>query len=100
MPKPLRVRATAKRELAEAAAWYAERSATAAADCAAAIVGALERVQQAPHTFTSDTWDSRAKRLVLPGFPYAVIFVDKPNAVHIVAIAHAKRRPGYWQGRV
>jgi hypothetical protein len=33
-------------------------------------------------------------------FPYAVIFLDKPGHVWIVAVMHMKRRPGYWRARL
>jgi hypothetical protein len=33
-------------------------------------------------------------------FPYSVIFQEKGEAILIIAVAHAKRRPGYWKARV
>jgi hypothetical protein len=33
-------------------------------------------------------------------FPYAVIFQEKEEVIFVVAISHAKRRPGYWAGRL
>ena len=33
-------------------------------------------------------------------FPYAVLYVEKPDHVLILAIAHFKRRPGYWRERL
>jgi hypothetical protein len=37
---------------------------------------------------------------MLAWFPYSVIFQEKEDIVLIVAVAHAKRRPGYWRGRI
>lgn len=39
------------------------------------------------------------RRFLLRRFPYAVIFRNVGEAVQIVAIAHARRRPGYWRER-
>jgi hypothetical protein len=36
---------------------------------------------------------------MLPRFPYGVVFVELTKEVRIVAVAHAKRRPGYWLDR-
>ena len=36
----------------------------------------------------------------LPRFPYAVIFMDLGTEIRVLAVAHAKRRPGYWLDRV
>ena len=33
-------------------------------------------------------------------FPFAVIFLDKPDCIWIVAVMHMKRQPGYWRQRV
>ena len=33
-------------------------------------------------------------------FPYAIIFVEKPGYIWIIAIMHLKRRPGYWRERL
>ena len=32
-------------------------------------------------------------------FPYIVMFTVADDSVEVVAIAHAKRRPGYWVDR-
>jgi plasmid stabilization system protein ParE len=40
------------------------------------------------------------RRLVLTGTPYALIYRLEPNRVFIVAVAHGKREPGYWQRRL
>ena len=41
-----------------------------------------------------------ARRAVSRTFPYAVVYLDQPDRVWIVAVMHAKRRPGYWQDRL
>ena len=33
-------------------------------------------------------------------FPYALLYVDEPDRVLIIAVMHMKRRPGYWRGRL
>ena len=33
-------------------------------------------------------------------FPYSVVYLNQPDHVWIVAIMHAKRRPGYWRERL
>jgi toxin ParE1/3/4 len=33
-------------------------------------------------------------------FPYLVVYRELAASVQIVAIAHGKRRPGYWQRRL
>jgi plasmid stabilization system protein ParE len=33
-------------------------------------------------------------------FPYAVVYVEKPDGVWIVAVMHTGRKPGYWRSRL
>lgn len=45
-------------------------------------------------------FDPTARRHTGPIFPYAVIYLDQPNEVWIVAVMHFKQRPGYWRERL
>jgi toxin ParE1/3/4 len=40
------------------------------------------------------------RRMPLRRFPYALIFRHDRNVIRIVAVAHRRRRPRYWQPRV
>ncbi len=33
-------------------------------------------------------------------FPFLLIYADEPDQLIVVAVAHQKRRPGYWRGRI
>ena len=53
------------------------------------------------------TWPDRffmfsppARRRLSSVFPYAVVYVEKPDAVWILAVMHVKRAPGYWHERI
>jgi len=39
------------------------------------------------------------RRIVLGRFPYSVVYHEEAGAVLVVAVAHHRRRPGYWRGR-
>ncbi len=47
-------------------------------------------------------WRGRAdvRRRVLKRFPFSVLYMAEPAHVLIMAIAHHKRRPGYWVARL
>ncbi len=40
------------------------------------------------------------RRCLVPKFPYAIIFSIEPEFILVVALAHLKRKPGYWHDRV
>jgi len=40
------------------------------------------------------------RRCLVPQFPYSIIFTIEPTFILVIAVAHAKRKPGYWQDRI
>ncbi len=45
-------------------------------------------------------FDAPARRNLSRDFPYAIVFLEKPEHIWVVAVMHMKRRPGYWHGRL
>lgn len=87
----------AEEELAEAAEWYERKRAGLGVELVMVVDAALESIARDP--FTSAPWRSdRTYRMkVLDRFPFLIFFEVEPNRILIHAIAHARRRPGYWQ---
>jgi plasmid stabilization system protein ParE len=44
--------------------------------------------------------DPPARRHFSDVFPYALIYLEQPDRVWIVAVMHFSRRPGYWRQRL
>jgi plasmid stabilization system protein ParE len=42
---------------------------------------------------------SGIRRRILRRFPYAILYAIEDDMVVIVAVAHQRRRPGYWERR-
>jgi plasmid stabilization system protein ParE len=40
------------------------------------------------------------RRALLRRFPFSLIYADEPDEILIVAVAHQRRRPGYWRRRI
>lgn len=73
-----------------------KRSARAAAALLAEIDAAFEQI--AAHPRLHPLYTQTTRRRVLTRFPYSAIFLEKDELILIVALAHAKRRAGYWIG--
>ncbi len=43
---------------------------------------------------------SNLKRVFLDRFPYSVVFIEKDSIRIVIAVAHMRRRPTYWKGRL
>ena len=39
------------------------------------------------------------RKLVLERFPYSLIYSYTPETIYVLAVAHDRRPPGYWQER-
>ena len=39
------------------------------------------------------------RRFIVPRVPYALVYVARDNQLLVLAVAHAKRKPGYWRRR-
>src|SRR4051812_41976137 len=38
-----------------------------------------------------------ARRIVVHGFPYEVVYRVRGELLEVMAVAHLRRRPGYWR---
>jgi toxin ParE1/3/4 len=96
--KPYRVHPLAWLEIEAAADWYQQRSEQASVAFIGAVFDALESVSSAPQRWPQYLFGTQ--RFVFYRFPFSAIYLDAPDAVDIVAIAHNKRKPGYWRQRL
>lgn len=85
-------------EARAACEWYEARNPAAADDFFVELEAALERILDAPDRYESYLHGTR--RCILHRFPYLVVYRQNASAVQVVAVAHGRRRPGYWQDRV
>lgn len=95
----LRVEPEAEDELAAAAEWYEARRAGLGVELVAIVDRAFEEVLAAPLSCAKWRSDRPYRKKVVTRFPYVIFFTFEDDIVTVVAIAHAKRRPGYWVGR-
>jgi plasmid stabilization system protein ParE len=88
----------ADEEFAAAVRYYSEVS----PELVARFYHEMERLFREACTYPQRfrQFDPPARRHFSTNFPYAVIFLEKPGYVWIVAVMHMKRRPGYWRERL
>jgi plasmid stabilization system protein ParE len=96
--KTLRIHEGARREANLATVWYAERSLSTGRRFRDELLSGFKAAAAAPLRYPSYLRGTR--RVLLKKFPYFIVFLDGPDEVTIVAVAHAKRKPGYWRKRV
>jgi toxin ParE1/3/4 len=85
-------------EEAEAArGWYSERSLVASRAFVSEMIHSVETVSQDPEMWP--VFEKVTHRYVFQRFPFSLIYRLIEDKIQVVAIAHSKRKPGYWRER-
>ena len=98
--RPVIFHPAADQELNKAIDWYLEvkRSPRAAAGLADAVESAVREIASDPQGWPVHTLG--IQRFKLKRYPYLAIYVVFEEHIEIVAIAHTRRRTGYWKHRL
>ena len=102
MTHPFRTESEAVAELEEAAAWYEQQRFGLGGEFLEAVDDALSFIARWPHAGTpvpDVPPDLPARRAPIRRFPYQVVYLEMPGEIRILAFAHDRRSPGYWQTR-
>ena len=88
----------AQQELIDGAAFYAERAGT---ELGLTFIDEFEHARDllSNNPEIGAQWRGSTRRLLLRRFPYNVVYEIGPEEVRVIALAHQRRRPGYWVGR-
>ena len=96
--KPHVFHPAAGREYTEAAEYYARIRGELGGRFYDEVEGLILDIRRQPDRFR--VFDAPARRHFSDVFTYAVIYLDEPERVWIVAVMHMKRQPGYWRNRL
>ncbi len=77
--------------------WYQERNESAAGLFLTELDLAIERITETPERWPLYLRGTR--RFLLRRFPFAVVYRQVAETIQIVAVAHGRRKPGYWKER-
>jgi plasmid stabilization system protein ParE len=95
----IRIHSDASTELADAVRWYESKRPGLGRDLLDDVASANDRIARNPACGSSMTADRRTHRLLVSRFPYQLVYRLRPGEIVVVAVAHLKRRPGYWKHR-
>ena len=90
-------------EYREAGRWYDARQAGLGIEFFDEVDATVRRILEFPLIgvpVPRVARDLRVRRLAVTRFPYHVIYVEPTDVLRILAIAHDRRKPGYWKNRL
>lgn len=80
-----------------AAAWYAERNPALRRAFIAELDRAVDSIRKSPEGWPG--YEAGTRRYLMRRFPFMVVYREIGSTIQIVAVAHTRRRPGYWKTR-
>jgi plasmid stabilization system protein ParE len=78
--------------------WYYQRSEFVASRFAEEMNRAISVISDAPKRWPMA--NHGARKFLLQRFPFAVFYRELPLGIQVLAVAHGRRRPGYWKSRL
>lgn len=92
-----RILAEATEELEACVSYYDSQQQGLGTGFLAEFERTVERILEFPNAARSVSEDIRSRPV--HRFPFYVLYRSLPEEIIVVAIAHRRRRPGYWVGR-
>ena len=87
----------AEAEFLAAARFYDAQTPGLGVDFVAEVRRATQTL--ADHPELGHRFSRRLRRLLVHRFPYGLLYRVESDKIFIVAVAHLRRRPGYWRRR-
>jgi plasmid stabilization system protein ParE len=97
--RTLRVLPEAEEEIAHTAEWYESKRPGLGVEMVAVIEAAFEQIVDAPLACAVWRRGRPYREKIVERFPYIIFFTIDDAVVEVVAVAHTKRKPGYWLER-
>lgn len=84
-------------EAEEARSWYEAQSPGLGSAFVNEVQTAVNAIQDSPEIWPPYEYGSR--RFLLRRFPFSLIYRHDKMKAQIIALAHLRRKPGYWKNR-
>ena len=95
--KPVVFLPEAEQEMLEAAIYYQSQASGLGVDYLSEVEQAVQAIAESPMTWP--IIEGELRRRLIRRFPFGILYRIEPDKIVIVAVAHLRRRPGYWRGR-
>ena len=88
----------AKEEMNEAASYYESQASGLGMDYLSEVERAVASISESPMTWPKI--EGEIRRRLLQRFPFGILYYIESEEIVILAVAHLRRRPGYWKKRI
>ncbi len=88
----------AEKEMFEAAKYYESQAADLGIDFLSEAERAVGSIAELPLTWP--VIEGEMRRRLVGRFPFGILYRIEPDEIVVVAVAHLRRKPGYWKERI
>lgn len=88
----------AEQEMLEAAVYYQSQSSGLGIDYLVEVEQAVQAIGGLPNTWP--IIEGGLRRRLVRRFPFGILYQIESKEIVIVAVAHLRRKPGYWRERI
>jgi hypothetical protein len=88
----------AENEVDNSIGFYEERQPGLGLDFQREVIDGISKIHDAPTCWPKHKYGTR--KFLLPRFPFYIYYIDLPDYIWIVAVAHCSRNPNYWKDRL
>jgi plasmid stabilization system protein ParE len=89
----------ARAEYLDVQSWYLEHGGLAQAERFCIEFARVSKMlEESPRLWAE--YEPGIRRALFKGFPYALHYMLHDDHVYVLAVAHQRRRPGYWRDRI
>lgn len=88
----------AEQEMIEAALYYQSQASGLGVDFLSEIEHATKSIAAFPNTYP--ILEGQLRRRLVRQFPFGILYRVDPDEIVVIAVAHTRRRPGYWKKRI
>ncbi len=96
--KLFQIHRSARVEWDKAIAYYEKQEAGLGRELQTEVEDTFVRIQQNPG-LGSPYKDTEYRSMLVHRFQYSVVYLETDDAISVMAIAHQRRKPGYWSRR-
>jgi plasmid stabilization system protein ParE len=87
----------AEQEMIEAALYYQSLSSGLGDDYLDEVERSVRSIASSPQTWP--ILEGNLRRRLIKRFPFAVLYRIEQDKILIIAVAHLRKKPGYWKNR-
>ncbi|MGD9728812.1 MAG: type II toxin-antitoxin system RelE/ParE family toxin [Nitrospiraceae bacterium] len=98
MTYEVRVRARARRDIQDAASWYASQQPELGGEFLDEVRDSFGRISENPKSFPE--MHRQTRRALVARFPFCVFYRITGNVITVVAVMHSSRDPNNWKSRI